>query len=58
MAADKLISSGGPWEAVIGYTRPTVASAFVHVATMPAGVEFINPEMLIEIEVDAWKKAE
>ena len=27
-------------------------------ATMLAGLKFINPEMLVEIEVDAWKRAE
>jgi enamine deaminase RidA (YjgF/YER057c/UK114 family) len=127
MSADKRISSGGPWESSIGYSRATVAGPYVYVsgstatvdcqlqfegdayrqtltafdvitkalaeaghslddvvrtrmylansadmdavgrahgelfgdirpaATMIAGIEFINPLMLVEIEVDSYK---
>lgn len=127
MTDQQLISSGGPWEAKIGYSRAVKAGNHVHVsgstatvggvlqgegdaytqtkvafqvisdalaqvgytlenvirtrvylanaedmdavgeahgelfgdirpaATMLAGLKFINPKMLVEIEVDAWK---
>lgn len=129
MGADRRISSGGPWEAVIGYSRAVVAGDHCYVsgstatvdgelqhvgdaygqtrvafevieralaqaemtladvvrtrvylahsedmdavarahgelfgeirpaATMLAGIRFINPDMLVEIEVDAYRRS-
>lgn len=51
MAADKKISSGGPWEAVIGYSRAVVAGAYIHVSGSTATVDGI-----LQHEGDAYSQ--
>lgn len=52
MAADKKISSGGPWEESIGYSRATVAGPYIHVSGSTATVDGV-----LQHEGDAYGQA-
>ena len=52
MAADKKISSGGPWEESIGYSRAVVAGAYIHVSGSTATVDGVSQH-----EGDAYSQA-
>ena len=52
MAADKTISSGGPWEESIGYSRAVVAGPYIHVSGSTATVDGV-----LQHERDAYGQA-
>ena len=52
MSADKTISSGGPWEESIGYSRAVVAGPYIHVSGSTANVDGV-----LQHEGDAYGQA-
>jgi enamine deaminase RidA (YjgF/YER057c/UK114 family) len=52
VAADKKMSSGGPWEESIGYSRAVVAGPYIHVSGSTATVDGV-----LQHEGDAYGQA-